>query len=149
MTYKIIGDDFDLSVLKYSNTGVSGTKINSNCRSLCHFKCMKLPEKKNSLQLILHRCVINSKAGKAAALPKFSDTLTPSQPRGADYAHPLALLGLKNSMITPLLQFKFIKFKIENIIYLVRDINSPIHDFFIKIVIYLLFFSGLKSSHLF
>ena len=33
-TYKIIGDDFDLSVLKYSNTGVGGAKINSNCRSL-------------------------------------------------------------------------------------------------------------------
>ena len=46
VTYKIIGDDFDLSVLKYSNTGVGGAKINSNCRSLCHFKCMKLPEKK-------------------------------------------------------------------------------------------------------
>ena len=45
VTYKIIGDDFDLSVLKYSNTGVGGAKINSNCRSLCHFKCMKLPEK--------------------------------------------------------------------------------------------------------
>ena len=33
---------------------------------------------------------------------KFSDTLTLSQPRGADYTHSLALLGLKNSMITPL-----------------------------------------------
>ena len=41
---------------------------------------------------------------KAAALPKFSDTLTLSQPRGggADYAHPLALPCLKNSVITPL-----------------------------------------------
>ena len=37
--------------------------------------------------------VINGKAGKAAALPKFSDTLTLSQPGGADYAHPLALLA--------------------------------------------------------
>ena len=35
------------------------------------------------------------KAGKAAALPKFSDTLTLSQPEGADYAHPLALPCLK------------------------------------------------------
>ena len=35
------------------------------------------------------RGVINGKAGKAAALPKFSL----SQPEGADYAHPLALLA--------------------------------------------------------
>ena len=39
------------------------------------------------------RGVINGKAGKAAALPKFSDTLTLSQPEGADYTHPLALLA--------------------------------------------------------
>ena len=39
------------------------------------------------------RGVINGKAGKAATLPKFSDALTLSQPGGADYAHPLALLG--------------------------------------------------------
>ena len=37
------------------------------------------------------RGVNNGKAGKAAALPKFSDMLTLSQPRVADYAHPLAL----------------------------------------------------------
>ena len=36
------------------------------------------------------RGVINGKAGKAAALPKFLDTLILSQPREADYAHPLA-----------------------------------------------------------
>ena len=48
------------------------------------------------------RGVINGKAGKAAALSKFSDTLTLSQPRGVDYAHPLALLAYKNSLITPL-----------------------------------------------
>ena len=35
--------------------------------------------------------IINGKAGMAAALPRFSDTLTLSQPEGADYAHPLAL----------------------------------------------------------
>ena len=82
-----------------------------------------------------------------APLPKFSETLTLSQSKGADYAHPLALLGLKNSVIMPLLQFKL---KIENL-YLVRDINSPIPysqicDFFIKIFIV---FSGLKSSNFF
>ena len=38
-----------------------------------------------------NRGVINGKAGKAAALPKFSDTLTLSQSRGADYAQPLDL----------------------------------------------------------
>ena len=39
-----------------------------------------------------------NKAGKAAALPKFSDTLTLSQPGGgADYARPLPRLE-----ITPL-----------------------------------------------
>ena len=39
------------------------------------------------MMFINNRGVINGKAGKAAALPKFSDTLTLSQPRGADYAH--------------------------------------------------------------
>ena len=39
------------------------------------------------------RDVINGKAGKVAALHKFSDMLSLSQPGGADYAHPLALLG--------------------------------------------------------
>ena len=40
------------------------------------------------------RGVINGKADKAAALPKFSDMLTLYQPGGPDYAHiahPLAL----------------------------------------------------------
>ena len=48
------------------------------------------------------RGVINGKAGKAAALPKYLDTLTLSQPRGADYAQPLALPHLKTFVITPL-----------------------------------------------
>ena len=39
--------------------------------------------------------VIHGKAGKAAAFPKFSDTLTLCQPWGADHAHPLALPCLK------------------------------------------------------
>jgi hypothetical protein len=45
--------------------------------------------------IVLGECrgVINGKAGKATALPKFSDTLTLSQPEGADYAGPLALLA--------------------------------------------------------
>ena len=34
------------------------------------------------------RGVINGKAGKAPALPKFSDMLTLSHSGGADYAHP-------------------------------------------------------------
>ena len=42
------------------------------------------------------RGVINGKAGKAAALPKFSDTLTLSQSEGADYAQPLALPHLNS-----------------------------------------------------
>jgi hypothetical protein len=41
------------------------------------------------------RDVVNGKAGKAAALPKFSCTLTLSQSRGADYPQPLALPHLK------------------------------------------------------
>ena len=44
-------------------------------------------------------------AGKAAALPKFSDTLTPSQSEGADladYALPLALPHLIFFVIMPL-----------------------------------------------
>ena len=49
------------------------------------------------------RDVINGKAGKAAALPKFSDMLTLSQSgEGADYAQPLVLLHLKDFMTTPL-----------------------------------------------
>ena len=48
------------------------------------------------------RGVINGKAGKAAALPKFSDTLTLSQSEGADYAQPLALPHLKFFVIMPL-----------------------------------------------
>ena len=48
------------------------------------------------------RGLINGKADKAAALPKFSETLTLSQPGGAHYAHPLALPHLKISVITPL-----------------------------------------------
>ena len=39
--------------------------------------------------------VINGKAGKVAVLPKFSDMLTQSLPRGADYDHSLALPHLK------------------------------------------------------
>ena len=48
------------------------------------------------------RGVINGKAGKAAALPKFSETLTLSQLGRADYAPPLALPYLKFIVITPL-----------------------------------------------
>ena len=42
------------------------------------------------------RGVINSKAGKAAALPRFSDALTLSEPGGADYAQPIAFASPKN-----------------------------------------------------
>ena len=47
------------------------------------------------------RDVIYGKAGKAAALPTFLDTLTLSQSGGADYAQ-LALFHLKYFVITPL-----------------------------------------------
>ena len=50
----------------------------------------------------MYRGVINGKAGKAAALPKVSDTLTLSQSRGADYAQPMALPHLHFLLITPL-----------------------------------------------
>ena len=40
------------------------------------------------LKKTAHRGVINDKAGKAAALPKLSDSLTLSQSGKADYAHP-------------------------------------------------------------
>ena len=48
------------------------------------------------------RGVINGKAGKAAAFPKFSDMLTLYQPGGPDYAHiahPLALSCLEKSVL--------------------------------------------------
>ena len=48
------------------------------------------------------RGVINGKAGKAAALSKFSYTLIPSQSGGADYTQQLALPHLNFSVITPL-----------------------------------------------
>ena len=54
------------------------------------------------------RGIINGKAGKAAASPKFLYTLTLSQSGGADYTQPLALLHLKFYMITPL-NVKYIK----------------------------------------
>ena len=44
----------------------------------------------------------NGKLGKAAALPKFSDTLTLSQSSGADYAQPMALPHLNFLVITSL-----------------------------------------------
>ena len=50
------------------------------------------------------RGVIYGKAGKAAPLPKFSDTLTLSQSGGADYAQQLDLPHLKKFLITPLYQ---------------------------------------------
>ena len=50
------------------------------------------------------RGLINGKAPTAAALPKFSDTLTLSQSggEGADYPQPLTLPHLKFFVITPL-----------------------------------------------
>ena len=64
-----------------------------------YFSSKSFPGKFFSLK---YRGVINGKAGKAAALPKFSDLLTLSQSGWADYAQPLALLGLKNYVIKPL-----------------------------------------------
>ena len=52
--------------------------------------------------MIHNRGVINGKAGKTAALPKFSDMLTLSQSGGADCTQPLALPHLKIFVITPL-----------------------------------------------
>jgi hypothetical protein len=46
--------------------------------------------------------VINGKAGKATALPKFSNVLILSQSKGADYTQPLALPHLKLFVNTPL-----------------------------------------------
>ena len=43
--------------------------------------------------LVRHRGVINGKAGKAAALPKFSDMLTLCQSGGADYAQPFGFVS--------------------------------------------------------
>ena len=59
----------------------------------------------------MYRSVINGKAGKAAALPKFSDTLTLSQSGGVDYAQPLALPHLKKIVMTPLIIHSFNEIK--------------------------------------
>ena len=73
---------------------------------LCRYKSKIFEGSENikgqSTSCSKNRDVINGKAGKVAALSKFSDALTLSQPRGADYAHPFALPCLKNSVITPL-----------------------------------------------
>jgi hypothetical protein len=42
-----------------------------------------------------YRDVIKGKAGKAAALPKFSDTLTPSQPEGGKLCSPIVFACLQ------------------------------------------------------
>ena len=63
-------------------------KINK-CRAFVHSEYKKM-----------YRGKINGKAGKAAALPKFSYMLTLSKSRGADYAQPLALPHLKFFLIT-------------------------------------------------
>ena len=49
------------------------------------------------------RDAINGKAGKAAALPKFSDTPNLSQPGRSEYAQPLPLTCPTKSVITPLI----------------------------------------------
>ena len=58
------------------------------------------------VRFLLHRIgtrgVINGKAGKKAALPKFSNALTLSQPGRADSAQPLALPYLEFFVSTPL-----------------------------------------------
>ena len=62
------------------------------------------------------RGVINGKAGKAAALPKFLDALTLSQSGAADYAQPLALPYLKNRDYAPgvnLLSYEYIRHLVE------------------------------------
>ena len=48
------------------------------------------------------RGIIDSKAGKAAALQIFFIYVNPISIKGADYAQPLALPHLKNFVITPL-----------------------------------------------
>ena len=43
------------------------------------------------------RAVINGKTGKTAVIPKCSDTLTLSQPTGADYSHHIGFVSTKKS----------------------------------------------------
>ena len=52
--------------------------------------------------MLHNRGVINGEAGKAAALPQFSDALTLSESERADYAQPLALPHQFFFLITPL-----------------------------------------------
>ena len=59
------------------------------------------------LTFVYCRGVINGKAGKAAALPRFLDMLTLSQPGGAGYAHQLTLPHLKVS-VSMSLHFRFL-----------------------------------------
>ena len=70
--------------------------------NLVSFKTLSLFLIATFQRRLIDRGVINGKTGKAVAIPKFSDMLTLSQTGGADYAHPLALLALKNSLIMPL-----------------------------------------------
>ena len=50
---------------------------------------------RQDIALAVVRGVINDKEGKAAALPKFSLYFNSILTKGADYAHPLALLAKK------------------------------------------------------
>ena len=63
----------------------------SHKRTLCDrsFSLKTNLKRQFKKKILVDRSVINGKAGKAAALSKFSDTLTPSQSEGEDYAQPL------------------------------------------------------------
>ena len=73
--------------------------------------------------------VISGKVGKAAALPKCSDTLTLSQLLGADYAQPLALPDLKNFLITTLIKVNYLvkakSFQVANFYSCHRNVYLP------------------------
>ena len=68
-----------------------------NLQNITPVNGMNGNDKKLIFSFFCIRSVINGKAGKAVASPNFSDTLTLSQPRWADYAHHITTAPLQIS----------------------------------------------------
>jgi hypothetical protein len=93
----IIIDNYTLYAVAFHESVHEQKK--SHKRTLCDrsFSLKTNLKRQFKKKILVDRSVINGKAGKAAALSKFSDTLTPSQSEGEDYAQPL--IGLASPII--------------------------------------------------
>ena len=89
--------------------------------------------------MIIYRGVIKGKAGKAAALPKFSDTITLSQPGGVDQCSVNQYLGTVKYRF--ILQILILHFFTENIQTFIQ--MSSIKKY---ILIHSVFFSIIRKT---